>query len=390
MNNTFEQLKQRGLVQQTSNDLGVQKALDGKITVYAGFDPTATSLHVGNLVVLHSLSILQKSGHKVIVLVGSGTGVVGDPTDKDKSRKQLSEDELIHNADKIKQQIKKLGLIDFDGDNPATVLDNHEWLSKIKFIDEFLSEIAPLFSINDLVKLSTFEKRLSQSQNLSLLEFLYPVLQAYDYLHLFDEHGCLLQIGGNDQWANMVEGISLIRRKHNKEAFVLTQPLLVSKSGIKMGKTEEGAIWLDPDQTSPEAMYRELQDSPDDLVEPMLKTLTDLDLEEIQQIMTLEPRVRQERLAHEVVKFVHGYDRAKRTKDNQGHTVFELKPDGKYSIDDVLIESGLMNSKSEIRRKTEEGAVSINGERVVDPKSMVKPGDEIKAGKKKLLRIKPQ
>jgi len=315
MENVFDTLKKRGFVYQTSNETGLKELLSKPGTaIYCGFDPSAPSFHLGTLIILAAFHHLQQAGHKIIFLLGGGTGKIGDPSGKDKSRKLLDSETVEANKKALAAQVEKIGLLKFSGPNAAIMLDNNDWLSKFKFLDEFLLDVARHFSVNEMVSMETFKKRLDSQTNLSLLEFCYPVLQAWDFLHLFEKHGCRIQIGGSDQWANILAGTGLIRRKHHQEAFAWTLPLLTTPSGEKMGKTEKGPVWLDDQCTSPFEMYQYLINVDDSLVTPMLKLLTLLPLGEIETIAKGSPREAQQHLAFEVTKLVHGEDAARKAR----------------------------------------------------------------------------
>lgn len=399
MKNIFEELKSRGFIQQTNNDEKIKKLLEKSTTIYAGFDPSAPSLHIGSLTLLKAISLFQKYGHKVIFLVGGATGLVGDPTGKEKSRKRLAENQVRENAKKIKEQVENMGILKFSGKNPAIFVNNYDWQSKFKFIDDFLTKIAPGFSINYLIKLETFAKRIKEQQNLSLMEFMYPVLQAWDFLHLYKKYGCSLQIGGNDQWANILEGVTLIRRNENKEVFAIAIPLLTTADGKKMGKTESGTIWLEGSMTPPFQLFQELGKTPDDLVEKMFKLLTDLDLGEIKKIMRSNPRDRQKRLAFEIAKVIHGEDEAKKAQKDSIYLYIKRNPGRAVSIPTLklqekglalieILAKGSKISKSEIRRRCESGAVSISDKKISDPQIIIKTPCTIKFGKNDFLRVR--
>jgi len=398
MENVFDTLKKRGFVYQTSNEAGLKELLSKPgAAIYCGFDPSTPSFHLGTLIILRAFHHLQQAGHKIIFLLGGGTGKIGDPSGKDKSRKLLDSETVEANKKALAAQVEKIGLLKFSGPNAAIMLDNNDWLSKFKFLDEFLLDVARHFSVNEMVSMETFKKRLDSQTNLSLLEFCYPVLQAWDFLHLFEEHGCRIQIGGSDQWANILAGTGLIRRKHRQEAFAWTLPLLTTPSGEKMGKTEKGPVWLDDQCTSPFEMYQYLINVDDSLVTPMLKLLTLLPLGEIETIAKGSPREAQQHLAFEVTKLVHGEDAARKARTDseklfgkgKGGTetipVFETTPG--LTLEEILVESGSLPSKSEVRRRVEQNGITVNGEKVSNAKMPITKPSTVKFGKTRFLKI---
>lgn len=400
MNNILDTLEQRKLVEQISDRSALQKRLNKKspIVIYAGVDPTASSLHIGNLLIFRALKILQGQGHKIVVLVGGGTGLVGDPTDKKTARPKMNKKDIQVNANKLKKQIQNLKLLNFNGRNPAILVNNYDWLSKYSFLEDFVANIAPLFSINQLIKLKTFAKRIKDKKNLSLLEFMYPVLQAWDFLSLFEKYDCQLQLGGNDQWTNIIEGVELVKRKHGKQVFALTQPLLVGNDGKKMGKSTSGQLWLDKKMTSSFELYQAIEKTPDELVEQMLKQFTDLSIKEIKTIMKLSPRERQQRLAFEMVAILHGINEANKARQDAmrlfGKATGSLKTIPTFTVskkgmmlDEILTKAGILPSKSEVRRRAVSGGIYIDDKKVIDSKFVVKQTGIIKAGKKDFLKV---
>ncbi len=398
MENVFDLLKKRGFVYQTSNETGLKELL-GKpgATIYCGFDPSASSFHLGQLIILMAFRHLQRSGHKIIFLLGGGTGKIGDPTGKDKSRKLLDLQTVEANKKELAAQVEEIGLLKFSGPNAAVMLDNNDWLSKFKFLDEFLLDVARHFSVNEMVSMDTFKKRLNSQTNLSLLEFCYPVLQAWDFLYLFENHDCRVQIGGSDQWANILAGTGLIRRKHRQEAFALTFPLLTTPSGEKMGKTEKGPIWLDDQRTSPFEMYQYLINVNDSLVTPMLKLLTALPLEKIATIEKGSPQEAQQHLAFEVTKLVHGEEAAQKARtdseklfgkgEGRAETIPIFETDPGLTIEEILVKSGSLPSKSEVRRRVEQNGITIDGKEVPNAKMLIIKSSTIKFGKTRFLKI---
>lgn len=396
--NVFELLKTRGFVNQTSNEAGVAELLSKPgATIYQGFDPSADSFTLGHLVPLMALHHLQEAGHRVIFLMGGGTGKIGDPTDKIKSRKLLTPETVAANAEKIKVQVGGIGLLRFSGENAALMLNNDKWLSEFTFLDNFLLQVARNFSVNEMIKMETFAKRLREEQHLSLLEFCYPALQAWDFLYLFENYDCRIQVGGQDQWSNVLAGVDLVRRKYGEEVFALTHPLLVTASGEKMGKTAGGTVWLDPERTTPFDFYQYLQGVADELVEPMLKTLTFLELSEIEKIIK-NPRAAQKQLAFEVTKLVHGQkvaeecqrDTEKLFGDEEGAPeavpTFKI-PTAGMALDEILTQSGALPSRSEVKRRCEQGAIRINDKITTNPKTRINQPCLIRYGKNSFLKV---
>jgi len=382
----FKTLQQRGYIFQTSNETGLRNALRKKVTLYQGFDPSSESLHLGHFLSIMMLHHLQEAGHAVIFLLGGGTGRVGDPTGKSTSRSQLTKKTVEQNAQAIKKQVEAMGLLKFHGTNAAIMVNNDEWLSKFSFLEDFLMKIARHFSVNEMVGMRTFDERFKAGKPLSLLEFCYPVLQAWDFLELHKRHKCILQIGGQDQWANILQGVELIRKELNgTEVFALTHPLLTTPDGVKMGKTEKGPVWLDSKKTTPFEFYQYLIKTPDSMVPNMLRLFTFLPLEEIDLIIK-NPKQAQERLAYEVTKIVHGEEAAIQASGGESIPVLKIKPQG-ILLEDALVTSKCLPSKSEVWRRVAGSAVSINDEKVTDSKLRIKTPCLIKYGKGKLLRI---
>lgn len=394
----FKKLKKRGYISQTSNDDGVAQLLaNEQATIYQGFDPSADSFTLGHLMPLMMLSYLQEAGHRIIFLLGGGTGKIGDPTDKQSSRKLLDPRTVAKNAESLKRQVEEIGLLSFEGENKALMLNNDEWLSEFSFLDDFLLKVARHFSVNEMVKMETFARRLNSESHLSLLEFCYPVLQGWDFLHLFENYNCKIQVGGNDQWANILAGVDLIRRDHGEEAFALTHPLITTPNGTKMGKTAKGTVWLDPEKTPPFDFYQYLQGAPDEIVPIMLKTLTHLPLDEIESILE-NPRNAQKQLAFEVTKLVHGKETAQQCRSDaeklfggaEGSTesvpTFHIPTEG-MELAEILVESDSLPSISEVKRRIEQNAVEIDEEKITEPKTTVNEPCLIRYGKNSFLKI---
>ncbi len=403
--NVFDLLKERGYIYQTSNGEGVKKLLSKPTTIYQGFDPSADSFHAGHVMHLTTYKHLLNAGHKIIFLLGGVTGVIGDPTGKTKSRELLSESEVRENIKALEKQARKL----LGTDSSIIFLNNADWLAKAPIFD-YLRHIAPYISVNQLLNHETYKKRLVKKQNLSLLEFLYSSLQAWDFLYLFEEHDCRLQLGGQDQWVNILDGVELIRNACGAEVFAVTAPLLTINNK-KMGKSEEGTVWLDPQKTSPYEFYQYWVNTPDKDLERNLKLFTLLDLKEIARIMKQHPKEVQHRLAFEVTKFIHGEEAAQQAqKDSeklfgqepakaQKVPTIEFARPGLanqqgQALTEVLVKSGLAPSKSAARRLIQQGGVKLNQEVVTDSEKLITEGDfdaqnvaTLQVGKRNIVKL---
>jgi len=403
----FKIFMERGFIEQVTDEEKVTEILDGKVTCYIGFDPTASSFHVGNLVPIMSLAHMQRNGHRPIALVGGGTGLVGDPSGKDVMRQILTYEEINKNAEAQKKQFSKF--LDFS-ENRALLLNNADWLTKLNYID-FLRDIGVHFSVNRMLATESIKTRLETG--LSFIEFNYQLLQAYDFWHLFKNFDCLIQMGGSDQWGNIVAGIDLIRRLEGKQAYGVTFPLIMTADGKKMGKTERGAVWLDPERTSPYEYYQFWINTDDRDVERFLALFTFLPMEEVREYGKLkgaEIRKAKEILAFEATKIVHGDGEATKAR-NASKVLFSKEEGDEASIPTTPIDkekivigipvfklfeiTSLCSSGSEARRLIEQGGGYLNGKRVEDPGLIItiddfKGGDTIQltAGKKKFHRIK--
>lgn len=393
----FDTLKERGFIFQTSDEKELKRLLNTTTTtIYEGFDPSADSLHLGHLISLMVMHHLQEAGHKVIFILGGGTGRVGDPSGKKTARKLLAAKDIASNGKKIKAQVERMGLLRFSGKNAVLMIDNNKWLGKFSFLDDFMVKIAKVFSVNEMLKMRTFADRLSAEENLSLMEFCYPVLQAWDYLELYERYGCAIQMGGQDQWSNILQGMDLVKRVHGKTVFALTFPLLTNPNGEKMGKTEKGPVWLDSKKTTPFEFYQYLIQTPDSLVPQMLKLFTFLPLTEINEILK-NPREAQKRLAFEVTAIVHGKSSAEKVardsgklfskKEGKTDSVVTFKTDGKTVLDDILVSAGALPSKAEVKRRCMNGAIKIDDIKVDDPKLIIKKVCTIRYGKSGFLKI---
>lgn len=405
-NDLYTELKRRGLIAQCTNEQKVSQLLssDGAV-FYIGFDPTADSLHVGHLLQLVIMSHMQKAGHTPIAILGGGTAMVGDPSGRSDMRTMLTPERIDHNIACFKKQMS--GLVDFN-DGKALMINNGDWLLDLNYI-EFLRDVGVHFSVNRMLTAECFKTRLEKG--LSFIEFNYMLMQSYDFLHLFRKYGCTLQLGGDDQWSNIIGGIELIRRVEANEAYGLTFTLLTTSEGKKMGKTQSGAVWLDPDKTSPFEFYQYWRNVQDADVIKCMKMLTFLPVDEIEEYEKLsgnELNPVKERLAYEITAIVHGKTEADNARgaaqalfsggaDSENIPMSELSQndltDGAIGLLDLLVKTGLAPSKAEARRLVMQGGVEIGGIKVSDASITVKASDYtdgtvmIKKGKKTYHKI---
>ena len=373
----YEELVARGLIAQVTNEEEIREMVNnGKATFYIGFDCTADSLHVGHFMALCLMKRLQMAGNKPIALIGDGTTLIGDPSGRTDMRQMLTEDAIKHNAECFKRQMEKF--IDFS-DGKALMLYNSEWLKPLNYI-ELLREVGPCFSVNNMLRAECYKQRMEKG--LSFLEFNYMIMQSYDFYYMFQHYGCNMQFGGNDQWSNMLGGTELIRKKLGKDAHAMTITLLLNSEGKKMGKTASGAVWLDPNKTSPFEFFQYWRNVDDADVLKCIRMLTFLPLEEIDKMSTWEGsqlNEAKEILAYELTKLVHGEEEAEKAKaaskalfagsgDTEHMPTTELTNDdfGGGSIDvlTLLVKCGLAASKGEARRLVQQGGVSVNDEKV--------------------------
>lgn len=406
MNTVFDTLQARGFVQQVTHPDTLQARLQNEqVTFYIGFDPTATSLHIGNLLTIMAMVHMQQAGHHPIAIVGAGTAMVGDPSGRTEMRQMLTPEAIEHNAGAIRGQLERY--LRFEGDNAAQLLNNAEWLSELRYID-FLRDIGRHFSVNRMLTFEAYKQRMETG--LSFLEFNYQLLQAYDFLVLHQRYDCILQMGGDDQWGNMVSGVDLIRRVAQGEAFALTFPLLTTATGQKMGKTAEGAIWLDAEQTSPYEFYQFWINVDDRDVTRFLRYYTLLPLEEISALDTLtgaEIRRAKEVLAFEATALTHGHEAAIAAQQaaramfsGQGEaagmpetSVPRTRLDIGLPAVDLFVETGLAESKSAARRLIRQGGASLNGTKLADADATISTANVhdgallLRAGKKRYHRI---
>lgn len=405
--NCYEELKARGLIAQVTNEEEISKMINnGEATFYIGFDPTADSLHVGHFMALCLMKRLQMAGNKPIALVGGGTGMIGDPSGRSDLRKVLTIEDIDHNCECFKKQMSRF--IEF-GENKARMVNNADWLRDLNYMD-FIRDIGPHFSVNNMLRAKCYENRMANG--LSFLEFNYMILQSYDFYRLFLDYGCNMQFGGDDQWSNMLGGTELIRRKLGKDAHAMTITLLLNSEGKKMGKTVGGAVWLDPNKTSPFDFYQYWRNLPDVDVLTCLRMLTFLPLEQIEEMSSWEGaklNEAKEILAMHLTELVHGKEEAEKANaaskslfvgggDMSNVPTYVLQDedyrDGTIDLSGVLVVSGLSKTRSEARRNIEQGGVSVEGEVIKDVKKTFTKEDFagegllVKRGKKNFCKCK--
>ena len=397
----YEELVARGLIAQVTNEEEIREMVNnGKATFYIGFDCTADSLHVGHFMALCLMKRLQMAGNKPIALIGDGTTMIGDPSGRTDMRQMLTEETIQHNAECFKKQMEKF--IDFS-DGKALMLRNSAWLKPLNYI-ELLREVGACFSVNNMLRAECYKQRMEKG--LSFLEFNYMIMQSYDFYYMFQHYGCNMQFGGNDQWSNMLGGTELIRRKLGKDAHAMTITLLLNSEGKKMGKTQSGAVWLDPNKTSPYDFYQYWRNVGDGDVLKCLRMLTFLPLEQIDEMDKWEGaqlNTAKEILAFELTQLVHGTEEAHKAQDaaralfstggdKSNMPTTELTAgdltDGQITVVDLMVKCGLTPSKGEARRLIQQGGVELNGEKVTDTAAVVTAsalegeGTTIKKGKK--------
>lgn len=399
--NIIDKLRQRGYIEQVMFEDNLRELFDKEsVAFYMGFDPTADSLHIGHFKSLMVISLLQKAGHKPIILVGGGTAQIGDPSDRNDMRQMLSKEQLEHNVECIKKQLMRF--VSFEGDNAAIILDNAEWLTKLNLLD-YMRDIGIHFNVNKMLAADCYKARLESG--LTLFEMTYMTLQAYDFKHLYDKYNCKLQVGGNDQWSNVIAGVSLIRKKEQKEAYAMGISLLLNTDGTKMGKTKGGAVWLDKDKFSPYEFYQYIVNTSDEDIENILKQLTYLPLEEIEKLVSIKGEALNEakkRAAFEVTKIVHGEEEAIKAQQTSeamfgDGTSIEAMPEIKGNVGDDLIdlaiEAGFGDSRGQIKQLIKQNGLSLNEEIINDMNYLLKEKDFkdnvaiIKKGKKVYYKI---
>ena len=376
----YDELVARGLIAQVTDEEEIRELIDnGKATFYIGFDPTADSLHVGHFMALCLMKRLQMAGNRPIALIGGGTGYIGDPSGRTDMRSMMTPEQIQHNCDCFKKQMSRF--IEF-GEGKAQMVNNADWLLGLNYI-ELLRDVGACFSVNNMLRAECYKQRMEKG--LSFLEFNYMIMQSYDFYHLFKEYGCNMQFGGDDQWSNMLGGSELIRKKLGKDAYAMTITLLLNSEGKKMGKTASGAVWLDPEKTSPYEFYQYWRNVADADVLKCIRMLTFLPLEEIDKMDEWEGsqlNTAKEILAFELTKLVHGEEEAQKAQaaaraifagggshENMPSTKLsddDFK-DGKIGVLDMMVKSGLAASKGEGRRLVIQGGVSINGDKITDP-----------------------
>lgn len=376
----YDELVARGLIAQVTDEDEIRELIDnGKATFYIGFDPTADSLHVGHFMALCLMKRLQMAGNRPIALIGGGTGYIGDPSGRSDMRSMMTSEQIQHNCECFKKQMSRF--IEF-GEGKAQMVNNADWLLKLNYI-ELLRDVGACFSVNNMLRAECYKQRMEKG--LSFLEFNYMIMQSYDFYHLYKEYGCNMQFGGDDQWSNMLFGSELIRKKLGKDAYAMTITLLLNSEGKKMGKTASGAVWLDPEKTSPYEFYQYWRNVSDMDVLKCIRMLTFLPLEEIDKMDKWEGsqlNTAKEILAFELTKLVHGEEEAQKAQ-SAARAIFtgggshENMPtttltdsdftDGKIGVLDMMVKAGLAASKGEARRLVVQGGVSINDEKVTEP-----------------------
>ncbi|NFO04542.1 tyrosine--tRNA ligase [Clostridium botulinum] len=406
MANVLDELLDRGYIKQFTHEEETRKLLENeKVTFYIGFDPTADSLHVGHFIAMMFMAHMQRAGHRPIALLGGGTAMVGDPSGKTDMRKMLTKEQIQHNVDSIKKQMERF--IDFS-DDKALIVNNADWLLDLNYVD-FLREVGVHFSVNRMLSAECFKQRLEKG--LSFLEFNYMLMQGYDFYVLNQKYGCKMELGGDDQWSNMIAGVELVRRKAQGDAMAMTCTLLTNSQGQKMGKTVGGALWLDADKVSPFDFYQYWRNVDDADVEKCLALLTFLPMDEVRRLGALEGAEingAKKILAFEVTKLVHGEEEAKKAEEaanalfsggadmSNVPTVTIAKEDLGSTVLDIIAKTKIVPSKKEGRRLIEQGGLSINGEKITDLTRTLNEDDFadgsalIKRGKKNYNKIEIQ
>lgn len=401
MSNIFEELTQRGYTEQLTHPEEIKNLLDNEsISFYIGFDPTADSLHVGHFISLMVASHMQKAGHRPIILIGGGTATIGDPSGKTDMRRMMSREEIDHNVECFKKQIAKF--LSFEGENAAIIVNNADWLLDLKFIN-FSREIGSLFSINKMLAAECYKQRMERG--LTFFELSYMLMQSYDFLYLHDKYGCKLQMGGNDQWSNILGGVDLIRRIGHSDSYGLTFKLLTTKEGKKMGKTEKGALWLDATKTSPYDFYQYWRNIDDADVKTVLSLLTFLPMEKVEELSNLKDEKINEAkkvAAYEITKLIHGEEEAKKAEEASnalfgGQGSLDNMPTAtvadNISILDAIIQVGFAPSKGQARQLITQGGISLNDTKISDTNYVLSDTDFkdgfaiLKKGKKSYYKL---
>ena len=366
MKNVMDVLEERGFIKQTVYGDDLRKKLETEsVTFYVGFDPTADSLHIGHYIPIMAMAWMQKYGHRPIALFGGGTGMIGDPSGRSDMRQMMTRETINHNIECFKKQMSRF--INFDGENGAIIANNADWLLDLNYVN-FLRDIGVYFSVNKMLTAECFKQRMEKG--LTFFEFNYMLMQGYDFLHLNREYGCSLEVGGDDQWSNMLAGVDLIRRKEQKDAYCLTCTLLLNSEGKKMGKTQKGALWLDENKCSVYDFYQYFRNVEDCKVAECMRLLTFMDMDEIAELTKYNDErmnAAKERLAFEVTKLVHGEEKAEQAR-KQAKAAFDgnvedmpsYNAGGADNILDIMVGAGVAKSKGEARRLIEGGGVSID------------------------------
>ncbi len=399
--NVLDTLEQRGYIEQITDEENLRKLLEENkcVPFYIGFDPTADSLHVGHFVSMMVASYMQKAGHRPIILVGGGTVTIGDPSGKTDMRRMMSREEINHNVECCKKQLEKF--VSFEGENAAIVVNNADWLLNLKYVD-FMREIGSLFSVNRMLAADCYKNRMDTG--LTFFEMGYMLMQSYDFLHLYNEYGCKLEMGGNDQWSNIIGGVNLIRKVGHDDSFGLTFRLLTTKEGKKMGKTEKGALWLDAEKTSPYEFYQYWRNIGDSEVENVLKMLTFLPIEKIEELTHVEGEKINEAkkvAAYEITKLVHGEAAANKAQE-AATALFEgagntdnmptVQIEENSSILDAIILAGFASSKGQAKTLIAQGGITLNDEKITDislkiSKEMLEKEAILRKGKKSYCKL---
>ncbi len=400
--NVLDILKERGYIEQVTFEDDLKKLLGEKsIPFYIGFDPTADSLHVGHFVSMMVAKYMQNAGHKPIILVGGGTVTIGDPSGKTDMRKMLSKEEINHNVECCKKQLEKF--ISFEGENAAIIVNNADWLLDLNYI-EFMRKIGSLFTINKMLAAECYKAR--KDEGLTFFEMGYMLMQSYDFLYLHDNYNCKLEMGGNDQWSNILGGVDLIRKVGHDDSFGLTFKLLTTKEGKKMGKTEKGALWLDKEKTSPYEFYQYWRNIADADVKTVLSMLTFIPMDEVERLSSLEGEKINEAkkiAAFEITKLVHGEEEAIKAQEaseslfggnkmTQNIPMIKIEQDGNLSIVDALVKANFAQSKGQAKTLIMQGGISINDEKVSDISYIIsneelEKGIILKKGKKSFIKL---
>ena len=406
MEHILDILKERGFIAQMTFEDELYEQLKEPTVFYVGFDPTADSLHIGHYIPIMAMAHMQRAGHKPIALMGGGTAMIGDPSGKTDMRKMMTVETIDRNVECIRKQMSRF--LEFD-DDKAMIVNNGDWLRHLNFID-FMRDIGSLFSVNRMLTAECYKARMATENGLSFLEFTYMLMQSYDFLELFHRYGCRLEMGGNDQWSNMLGGADLVRKKENEKAFACTFQLLLTHDGRKMGKTEAGALWLDPAKTSPYHFYQYWRNVDDKDVEKCLALLTFLPMDEVRRLGALKDAEINEAkkvLAYEVTRLVHGEEEAAKAAEASNAlfgsgtsaenvpsflmTEEEFTQDSRVST--MLVRSGLCKSQSDARKQIEQNAVSVNDQKITDTAAVLdrnqfgSEGVLLKKGKKGFCRI---